>query len=193
MVGRLADPFVSGSNYNRQTGAWSASPGQYITGLGSTALSLFNPLMGRVARTAANGYYGQGPLASLLKRGGTPLAQGVATQPNLGMPQMGGTRDGYQPPQVMQTGGNNQPYSGNPFAYTAGNMPPMMPTDTPAIGQWGVNQFTGQPNRPGVGGGGGDRRNTSSRPVGSGLGYGGQIVSRAHSGVLSRNPYLQSF
>lgn len=47
---RLADKLgPSGNNYNRETGAWSATPVQYATGIGANLLKLVNPLAGQVA------------------------------------------------------------------------------------------------------------------------------------------------
>lgn len=54
---RLADHFVSGNNYDRNTGQWSATPGQYVTGIGSKLLGLFNPLLGAAAGRGANYFY----------------------------------------------------------------------------------------------------------------------------------------
>jgi len=54
---RIADRFVAGNNYDRSSGQWRATPGQYIAGIGSKALGLVNPALGQVANFAANRYY----------------------------------------------------------------------------------------------------------------------------------------
>lgn len=51
---RLADRVIPGNNYNRNTGQWSATPGQYATGIGGILLNLAVPGAGTLLRTGAN-------------------------------------------------------------------------------------------------------------------------------------------
>ena len=54
---RLADHFVSGDNYNRATGQWSATPGQYMTGIAGKVAGIFNPLLGLAINRGADYFY----------------------------------------------------------------------------------------------------------------------------------------
>jgi hypothetical protein len=58
---RLADHFVSGDNYNHDTGAWTATPGQYVSGIGSGLLNLLAPGLGTLAGKGFDRYYSNHP------------------------------------------------------------------------------------------------------------------------------------
>lgn len=61
-----------------------------MTGLGSKALGLFNPALGKLASTAANGYYGQGPMAKMFNHGpGAPQMQHFGGDTSLSVPNIG--------------------------------------------------------------------------------------------------------
>lgn len=44
--GRVGDYIASGNNYNRDTGQFSATPMQWVTGIGSKLLGVVNPAAG---------------------------------------------------------------------------------------------------------------------------------------------------
>lgn len=49
-LGRIGDKIVLGDNYNRDTGQWKATPGQYIGGIGATLGGMAVPGLGIALR-----------------------------------------------------------------------------------------------------------------------------------------------
>lgn len=97
VMGRIGDAIALGNNYNRQTGAWTATPGQWIGGIGSRALNVVAPGLGTVANTIGNGLYGSGPLRGVLDANGNGLGGSES-------PQIGGVQRetiGLQPGRVQ--------------------------------------------------------------------------------------------
>jgi hypothetical protein len=74
--GRVGDMIASGNNYNRETGQFNATPGQWAAGIGSKLAGLFlGPVAGQVAGRVADGYYGKGPLSNIFNRAPAITAQ----------------------------------------------------------------------------------------------------------------------
>ena len=46
LLGGIGDRLLPGENYNRDTGDWNATGGQWATGIGSKVAGAINPLAG---------------------------------------------------------------------------------------------------------------------------------------------------
>lgn len=112
VVGRVVDAALPGQNYNRQTGQYAVTPGQVVGGVGSAAAGLLlGPAAGRLARTAVNGYYGQGVGANLFNRGGNATPGAITHQPVHGGFAPNIQNLGFGAPQFNNTV-NRQPSAG---------------------------------------------------------------------------------
>lgn len=125
---RLADRFVSGQNYNPQTGAWTATPGQYVTGIGSRVLGFINPAAGFAANRLSDMYWDRqnqpsGILPQQLQAPtGLDLNLASMIQPgnfNLPDPNAPAVAQGIAPPQAppSQQGGPFTPQQGGNLGF----------------------------------------------------------------------------
>lgn len=149
-----------------------------------------NPGLARSVHSLA----GRGLDAYSARRGhGQPPQQGtnvpgVQMREIPGRPGLVNFNQGISPREMPQLNSFLAGSQYGPYArgYEFPSQPPMFDTGLP-------DNNVGYASLPNYGSAGGDRR-PSSRPVGSGLGYGGLGGRRgANRATLSRNPYLQSF
>lgn len=120
---RIADHFVSGDNYNPQTGQWNATPGQYVSGIGSGLLNLLAPGLGTLAGKGFDRYYNSHPNMGGPTQSQIPLNSSISVNDlgwgNLGLGGMPSYNPSFNPLTTPTTGANPydqfNPSSGNIF------------------------------------------------------------------------------
>lgn len=142
-LGRIGDRIVPGNNWNPQTGTWTATPVQYLGGVGGVVGNMVAPGLGNIIRSGTHGATTGEGMFGFLQRNGN--FQGNPVNPMTFNPQFGTNGMGVNGTQLTPL------TPADPINYTPPAMNPTQRFNGGTNGNQGPNSFLGG-RGPNVGG-----------------------------------------